>query len=256
MSVFEWLYDWAFAVGVAVGVLLTAVGIPAWRRSVFVYRLEGQIPQVLKVLSDAAAAGLDLKSAVEASASLALRPMAQVLRRVLSLTEMGGLTVEEAFWQVAKEVPSADFRRFALILIEAARSGARLPEVLNVAARSFATVVEFRQSVASQLRPYVALFYAVMAVFVVLADVLVYFLLPQLEQLTAAAPTQQGIRPVLLNKGDVLWVLLISGGISSVVGGLIVGRVVYRTPRGGLLHGGIGVILTAVGLWAPLGMGY
>lgn len=253
---FDELYRWAFFVGVAVGVALVAFGVPAWRRAVFVYRLEGQIPQVLRVLSDASAAGLDLKSAVEAAAGLALRPMSAVLRRVLSLAEMGGLTVEEALWRVASEMPSANFRRFALIVTEAARSGARLPEVLDVAARSFATVVEFRQSAISQLRPYVVLFYAVVAVFVVLADVIVYFLLPQLAQLTAAAPTQQGIRPVLLGREDILRVLLISGGVASVVGGAVVGRVVYGNPRAGFVHAGVGIVATAVGLWAPLWMGF
>jgi flagellar protein FlaJ len=140
---------------------------------VYVFRLEGQIPQVLCVLSDAVSTGLSLKGAVESAAALALRPMGDVLRRVLSLAEVGGVTVEEALWRVAGELPSPNFRRFALVVTEAARSGARLPEVLDVAARSFAAVVEFRQAVTSQLRPYVALFYAVVAVFVVLADVLV-----------------------------------------------------------------------------------
>ncbi len=61
-------------------------------------------------------------------------------------------------------------------------------------------VWRFRQAAASQLKPYVALFYAVVAVFTALADVLVYVLLPQLAQLTASAPTQQGIRPVALER--------------------------------------------------------
>ncbi len=106
----------------------------------------------------------------------------------------------KAAWRVAGELPSPNFRRFALIVTEAARSGARLPEVLDVAARSFATVAEFRQAAASQLRPYVALFYTVVAVFAVLVDVLVYMLLSQLTQLTASAPTQQGVRPVALER--------------------------------------------------------
>jgi flagellar protein FlaJ len=245
------VFDLVFVVGVAAGLALALVGVGAWRRAVYVYRLEGQIPQVLRVLSDAVSAGLSLKGAVESAAALALRPMGDVLRRVLSLAEVGGLTVEEALWRVARETPSPNFRRFALIVTEAARSGARLPEVLDVAARSFATVVEFRQAVASQLRPYVALFYAVVAVFAVLADVLVYMLLPQLAQLTASAPTQQGIKPVVLERGDVLRVLYISGFVSAVVGGLIVGRVVYGGPRAGLVHAGAAAIILAVGLWAP-----
>ena len=245
------MVDYVFLAGVVVGVVLVAAGLGAWRRAVFVYRLEGQIPQVLRMLSDAASAGLSLKGALESAAALALRPMGDVLRRVLSLSEVGGLTVEEALWRVAGEVPSANFRRFALIVLEAARSGARLPEVLDVAARGFATVVEFRQSVASQLRPYVVLFYAVVVVFAVLADVLVYMLLPQLAQLAASAPAGQGIRPVVLERGDVLRVLYISGLATAVVGGLVVGRVVYSSPRAGLVHAGAAAIALAVGLWAP-----
>jgi flagellar protein FlaJ len=245
------VFDLVFVVGVAAGLALALVGVGAWRRAVYVYRLEGQIPQVLRVLSDAVSAGLSLKGAVESAAALALRPMGDVLRRVLSLAEVGGLTVEEALWRVAGELPSPNFRRFVLIVTEAARSGARLPEVLDVAARSFATVVEFRQAVASQLRPYVALFYTVVAVFAVLADVLVYVLLPQLAQLTASAPTQQGVKPVALERGDVLRVLYISGFVSAVVGGLVVGRVVYGSPRAGLVHAGAAAVILAVGLWAP-----
>ncbi len=100
----------------------------------------------------------------------------------------------------------------------AARSGAGLPEVLDVAARGFAAVVEFRRAAASQLRSCVGLFYAVVAVFAVLADVLVCVLLPYLAQLTASAPTQQGVRPVVLERGDVFRVLYISGFVGAIVG--------------------------------------
>ncbi len=245
------VFDLVFLVGVAAGLALALVGAEAWRRAVYLHRLEGQIPQVLRVLSDAVSTGLSLTGAVESAAALALRPMRDVLRRVLSLAEVGGVTVEEALWRVAKEIPSPNFRRFVLIVTEAARSGARLAEVLDVAARSFATVVEFRQAIISQLRPYVTLFYVMIGVFVVLADVLVYIFLPQFAQLTAFAPTQHGIMSVALERGDVLHVLYISGFVSAVMGGLIVGRVVYGSPRAGLVHAGTATIILAVGLWAP-----
>jgi len=87
------VFDLVFVVGVAAGLALALVGAGAWRRAVYVYRLEGQIPQVLRVLSDAVSAGLSLKGAVESAAALAVRPMGDVLRRVLSLAEVGGLTV-------------------------------------------------------------------------------------------------------------------------------------------------------------------
>ncbi len=245
------MFDLVFLVGVAAGLALALVGAEAWRRAVYVHRLEGQIPQVLRVLSDAVSTGLSLKGAMESAAALALRPMRDVLRRVLSLTEVGGVTVEETLWRVAREIPSPNFRRFVLIVTEAARSGARLSEVLDVAARSFATVVEFRHAVASQLRPYVVLFYAVMVVFAVLVDVLVYIFLPQLAQLMVSAPTQHGVMPVALEREDVLRILYISGFVTAVMGGLIVGRLVYGSPRAGLVHAGTAAIILAVGLWAP-----
>ncbi len=37
----------------------------------------------------------------------------------------------------------------------------------------------------------------------------------------------------------------------AVVGGLIVGRVVYGSPRVGLVHAGAAAVILAVGLWAP-----
>ncbi|WP_237179376.1 type II secretion system F family protein [Pyrobaculum ferrireducens] len=253
----EFLYVRAFWLGVGLGAVLIAVGYGAWRRSVFVYRLEGQIPQVLRVFSDAAAAGLDMRSALEVAAQLGVRPMADVLRRVLSLAEVGGLTVEEALWRMAGELPSANFRRFALIITEGVRSGARLPEVLDVAARSFATVVEFRSSLLSQLRPYVALFYAVLLVFAALADVLVYFLLPELAKFSAAsAGPIQGIQPAVVSRDLAIRVLYISGIANSVVGGAVVGRLVSGSARAGMVHGGAGVIMVGVGLWAPMWLGF
>lgn len=234
-------------VGVLSGVVLAGVGFRGFVRSSYVYRLESQIPQVLRVVSDAVAAGMDLKSAVESAARLSTGPMSRELRRVISLCEVGGLTVEEALWRVASGVPSANFRRFALILTEAARSGARLPEVLDIAARSFAAVVEYRSALVSQLRPYVALFYAVVVVFVLLADVLLYVLLPQLATFAVGGAAATAA----VDRSEVLRALFLSGAVGGVVGGLAVGRVVYNAPLAGLLHGGIGVVLVGGGLWVP-----
>ncbi|MEL9991340.1 MAG: type II secretion system F family protein [Thermoproteus sp.] len=251
---FEFLYGWLLWIGVGAGAALMAVGIPAYRRAVFVYRLEGQIPQALRVVSDAVAAGMDLKSAFEAVAALGLSPMNQVFRRVLLLSDFGGLTAEEALWRVASELPSANFRRFALIVAEAARSGARLPEVLDVAARTFASVVDFRRELWSQLRPYVALFYAVILVFVALSDVIVYLLLPQLAQLSVQLPSLPaggGLQVSTPAREDVLSILFLTSLVQSVVGGAIVGRIAYFSPRAGLLHGGVAALVSTIGLLIP-----
>jgi flagellar protein FlaJ len=78
---------------------------------------------------------------------------------------------------------------------------------------------------------------------------LVYMLLPQLAQLTASAPAQQGVRLVALERGDVLRVFYMF--VSAVVGGLVVGGVVCGGPRAGLVHAGAAAVKLAVRLWAP-----
>lgn len=214
-------------------------------------KLEGQIPETLRALADSVAGGMDLRSAFEVVASLGLRPMADVARRILALTAVGGMTVEEALWQVAEGTGSANFKRFALIVAEAARSGAKLSEVLGTAARTFATVIEFRRDVESQLRPYVALYYALIVTFVVLADVLVYFLLPQLAQL-ASRVSGPGITPAVINREDAIVVLYFSALAQALIGGLIIGRIVYFSPSAGLVHAGIASGAAGLALLLPL----
>lgn len=214
-------------------------------------RLEGQLPEALRAIADAVAGGMDLKGAFGVVASMGAPPLSDIMKRVLALSEVGGMTAEEALWRTAEEVGSPDFKRFALIVAEAVRSGARLPEVLGAAARSFAAVVEFRRDLTTQLRPYVLLFYAVLGVFVVLSDVLIYFMIPQLAELSSSA-VASSIRPAVVNALDALAIVFFSAISQSIVGGLIVGRIVYFNASAGLVHSAIASAISTAALLAPL----
>ena len=230
-----------------------AAGYRPYRRAVFRARLEAQMPEALRAIADAVSGGLDLRSAFNVVASLGVSPIADVFRRVVALSSVGGATAAEALWAVAEELDVPSFKRLALIVVEAARSGARLPEVLGTAARTFATVIEFRRDLAAQLRPYVLLYYAVVGLFAVLSDVLIYFLLPRLSQLSASIATST-LRPAVLNAQDALAVLLLTAIAQALVGGLIVGRVVYFDARAGLVHASLAAALSSAVLLAPLWM--
>lgn len=230
---------------ILIGVVLLAVGFFHWRRVKYVFELEGQIPAALRILADAIASGIDAVSAFRILEDAKLRPMDSLARRVVSLTNLGGGSLEDALLKISSEIPSANFKRFAIILIEAMRSGARLNDVLNVAARSFAEVVEFKRNVVSQLRPYVVVFHVIMAIFAIVGDVVIYFLLPQISKLSssvasAALPTYVAIP---------LFVYL--GVIQSIIGGLVVGRAAYGRASAGLIHSGIASVITSVLLITP-----
>jgi len=142
------------AASAAASAAFFAAGYRPYRRAVFRARLEAQMPEALRAIADAVSGGLDLRSAFNVVASLGVSPIADVFRRVVALSSVGGATAAEALWAVAEELDVPSFKRLALIVVEAARSGARLPEVLGTAARTFATVIEFRRDLAAQLRPY------------------------------------------------------------------------------------------------------
>jgi flagellar protein FlaJ len=241
------------AASAAASAAFFAAGYRPYRRAVFRARLEAQMPEALRAIADAVSGGLDLRSAFNVVASLGVSPIADVFRRVVALSSVGGATAAEALWAVAEELDVPSFKRLALIVVEAARSGARLPEVLGTAARTFATVIEFRRDLAAQLRPYVLLYYAVVGLFAVLSDVLIYFLLPRLSQLSASIATS-ALRPAVLNAQDALAVLLLTAIAQALVGGLIVGRVVYFDARAGLVHASLAAALSSAVLLAPLWM--
>ncbi|MFP3212211.1 MAG: type II secretion system F family protein [Thermoproteus sp.] len=241
------------AASAAASAAFFAAGYRPYRRAVFRARLEAQMPEALRAIADAVSGGLDLRSAFNVVASLGVSPIADVFRRVVALSSVGGATAAEALWAVAEELDVPSFKRLALIVVEAARSGARLPEVLGTAARTFATVIEFRRDLAAQLRPYVLLYYAVVGLFAVLSDVLIYFLLPRLSQLSSSIATST-LRPAVLNAQDALAVLLLTAIAQALVGGLIVGRVVYFDARAGLVHASLAAALSSAVLLAPLWM--
>ncbi len=143
--------------------------------------------------------------------------------------------MEEALWRVARETPSSNFRRFALIVTEAARSGRGFPRCLTWrrgasplwwSSGGFSAQALRGSFLRSSSRPRGA---------------------GRRLGLHASAVTRpaHGLGPDATRRqaggsgaGDVLRVLYISGFVSAVVGGLIVGRVVYGSPRAACRHGG------------------
>ncbi|MGC9171055.1 MAG: type II secretion system F family protein [Thermoproteus sp.] len=243
--------SWLPFLAASASLLFFVLGYRPYRRAVFRARLESQIPDALRAIADAVSGGLDLRSAFDVVSTLGISPIADVFRRVVALSSVGGATAADALWSVAEELGVPNFKRFALIVVEAARSGAKLPEVLGTAARTFATVVEFRRDLSAQLRPYVLLYYAVVGVFAALSDVLVYFMLPRLAQLTAQV-SNAAIRPATVSIPDALAILLLTAILQALVGGLIVGRVTYFSARAGLVHASLATAISGAALLAPL----
>jgi flagellar protein FlaJ len=240
------------ALGLGLGAVSAAVGVPYWRLALYVNRLEEQIPQAIRTISDAAAAGLGVEDAFRLLAASGLRPMSDLARQIVGLVEARGLSPDEALMEASSRVPSQAFRRFASIISYALRSGARTQEVLDAASRSFAAVVQFEKEFSSQLRPYVALFYAFIAMAAAIADILLYLLAPQLSKLSITPqPSAVPLTVMPVNVAAARAVLAYLMALTSISGGVIVGKLAYNSPAAGLLHGGLAAAASVAALVAP-----
>lgn len=241
------------ALGVGTGAVLSAVGYFYWRLAAFVDKLESQIPQAVRIISDAVAAGLNAHEAFRSLAALALRPMSDVASHVVALVEVRGYTLEEALLTAAAALPSPAFRKFSAVVVASLRSGARMREALDAASRSFAAAVEFRRDFAAQLKPYAALFYAFMGLAVALSYVLVYLLMPQLTT-AASVPAPPGVPQIVappIGAAEATAVMAYFLLVEAAAGGGVVGKLAYGSPWAGLFHSGIAGAASVLALLAP-----
>ncbi len=243
-------YYWLSLFAVALSASIAPYALREYRAVKRTMALEAQIPQALRIISDGVSSGLELSTILRIISTMNMRPMNEVMANALRLITVGGLSVDEALTRTAREVKSLYFRRFAVLLVEAYRSGARISEVLNMAARSFAAVIEYRRERMSQLRPYVMLIYGIALVYIIISAILVHLLVPEVARIGAAPGELPGAEISIVQvEGDIFGALLVYMGlIQSAFGGLIAGRVVYARPAAGLLHVVVLFPLVALGI--------
>jgi len=238
------------------GLGLVIIGVRGYRAATALSDLEAQLPLVIRMLVDAHNAGLDIYSGFRLVAESGVEPMSSVARRLMYLVEVSGLSIDRALTVLAREYRrSILVSRFALILSEAARGGARLAEVLDAMSRVFAAAAEYSKEKAAALRPYIATFLFMIMVYVVIADIFVYFLMPNMAGFartpSARAPVMPAISIVLPSLEEALSMVSYLGIVEALLGGLIIGRIVFNDARPGLLIGGISIIIIGVGLYIP-----
>ncbi len=248
-------YYWLSLFAAALAAAVAPYALREYRAIKWMMALEAQIPQALRIISDGVSSGLELSTIMRILSTMNMRPMNELAANVLRLVTIGGLSVDDALMRAAREVKSLYFRRFAVLLVEAYRSGARISDVLNMAARSFAAVIEYRRERISQLRPYVILIYGIVLVYVIISAILVHLLVPEVSRIGEAPGELPGVQiGATVTEGTIFGVLLVYMGlIQSAFGALIAGKVVYSRPTAGLLHAVALLPLVAVGI-GPLPM--
>lgn len=113
------------------------------RKEVFV----GQLPQLARVLSNAASAGLALRSAIALAADDLAEPARTELRRVSDALAVGQ-SLEDALRDLERRLPAREVTVLVSTLVISARAGGSLVEAL----RNIASTLEARKEVRREVR--------------------------------------------------------------------------------------------------------
>jgi flagellar protein FlaJ len=140
-----------------------------------------------------------------------------------------------------------------VILDSILRRGAKGVESLDMAYRSFEQFSSYNVERDNSLKPYVALVYVIMALYVLLSSIIAYMLVPQVNRISAqigggaagiSLPTVDSEAfPILLEYSII---------IQSIIAGIIIGLILYNNSIAGLLHGGLLMVVLTVMNYALL----
>ena len=216
--------------------------------------LDSQVPIAIRIVTDAYMAGLNIYQAFRLIAESGVRPLSDVARRFIYLVDVSGYSTDQALVELAGEFRrSMLFARFAAILAEAARGGARFSEVLDTLNRVMVAVAEYHREKAVALRPHVVTYLFTLIVYIVIVDVLIYYLIPALRTFVVGGDLPLGAEIGIVVPERVAVINLVNylGIVESLLGGFVIGRIVFEDWRPGLLISGVSIIAIANGLYLP-----
>ena len=239
------------------GVTLTAIAIALelLPLSIIEYRLWRinneilmEIPTVIRIIRDGLSSGQTLNNVAEILTRASRGRLSRILVESIMREGMGMTTIREDLTRISRELGNNYLAMLAAILDTAIRSGAKLQETLDVAYRSFEDIVSYYRDKTNQVKPYLVLIYTVMVIYIVLAGVVIYLMVPSIGRITTSASTPGIALPTIATINVQLFssIIVVGGIIQSIIAGLIIGRIIYGRPTVGLLHASILIIITAL----------
>ena len=207
-----------------------------------------EIPTVIRIIRDGLSSGQTLNNVAEILTRAGRGRLSRILAESIMREGMGMTTIKEDLTRISKELGNNYLAMLAAILDTAIRSGAKLQETLDMAYRSFEDIVSYYRDKTNQVKPYLVLIYTVMVIYIVLAGVVIYLMVPSIGRITTSVSAPGIAIPTITTINVQLFssIIVIGSIIQSIIAGLIIGRIIYGRPTVGLLHASILIIITAL----------
>jgi pilus assembly protein TadC len=195
----------------------------------YVEAIERSLPAFFEGLEEGVRAGMPLVRALETAAKAVGGPLAREMLAVVARVEMGD-TLEGALSGLAKRIPAPALKRAASLVLVAYESGGRVGEVLGAAAEMYGMLRSYEEERRATMAPYAATVYVALAVFLVVATVLLLVFIEPLAKLGGAAAQLLTPIPSPLFKAT----FFLAAAVQAVTGGLVAGKISRGTVKAGL----------------------
>ena len=243
----NYVYVSVYVVSAALVILIAS--IPEYSRWRINNYVTGELPTFIRMIRDGLSTGLTITETV----NLTFRQggvLARELGSRLGSSVIGPSELGSALMSLAREFNNRYLELASVVLESALRSGTKATEVLDLAYRELDNVVVNELDKVNSLKPYIALAYTIIIVYVFLGSVILAVLIPRLISTTStivsSLPTGLiSFGSLSVNVTNSLFVYSIM--IQSIFAGMIIGKVVYRNLGVGFMHSSI-MTITAVAL--------
>lgn len=205
--------------------------------------IESRLPDFLNDLSETRRAGLTLAAGLQSAAKSDYGPLSEEVRKIEHQVSWG-ISFTEAFQRFAQRVPTPLVQRTTSLIVEAARTGGSVSEILRASAIDARQLRGLEDERRASMATFLIVIYVVFFVFLSVLAVLHSQFIPQVVAATAADFQTTGIEaPFTTEKmGFVYYTAAI---VQSIGNGLVGGVLTTGRVTAGLRH----VAVMSVASW-------
>jgi len=225
------------AISLLIGILpLAIIGIINHR---YIRKLDKSIPKFFDSLIDNIKGGLSFVLALERASSLHREPLGEVVQEAIKKF-LAGMDFEEAMRIASKKLKHPKGGEFIQILKRAFLAGEAGVEGIKTASRYYYLLEDYRINKENDLKPYLFIIFLSIIIYIFVSGILLtQFFVPISQLQQPSIPAQQPIQETQFYRFDAMYfwsIFFWLGIIESLIGGIIVGKLIYNSSLRGLIY--------------------
>ncbi|AEM39468.1 Type II secretion system F protein [Pyrolobus fumarii 1A] len=226
----------SITIGYLAAFIILGGSLPCYLRARLHVSMIWAAPRFIRGVASSVRSGIPLHEAIERVAKTGIYGvLGKIMSRAIARVK-AGMDFDKAMATAAKEAEDPVVDRLTSLLIEAYSAGPKAHDVLDASAEYFTILEEFLLLRDAYTRPYFAIVYLMVGVYLIIVYIVVNVLLAAMT--SGELPFQIAIDP---QKLAILFYW--QSFVSVIAAGLFLGKILYNNARAGFFHAAILILL-------------